>query len=152
MFSLSFVAPAGPYVYVLTKVGTITSNSILLSNYFLILTERRKTAFEAEKRQSKYLMPVLKVLYSKACLQPTVSPLIYFLIGDRVPYQVERMAHVIMYLGACPPSICYHNNIIFQFMPKCKESLKKLKSIQFLQNKTCFLVDLQYLKHLVFLL
>ena len=70
MFSLSFVAPGrgGPYVYVLTKVETITSNSILLSNYFIILTERRKTAFEAEKRQSKYLMPVLKVLYSKACL------------------------------------------------------------------------------------
>ena len=65
MFSLSFVAPGGPYVYVLTKVETITSNLILLSNYFLILTERRKTAFEAEKRQSKYLMSVLKVLYSK---------------------------------------------------------------------------------------
>ena len=63
MFSLSFVAPGSPYVYVLTKVGTITSNSILLSNYFLILMERRKTAFEAEKRQRKYLMPVLKVLF-----------------------------------------------------------------------------------------
>ena len=63
MFSLSFVAPEGPYVYVLTKVETITSNSILLSNNFLILTERRKTALEAEKRQRKYLMPVLKVLF-----------------------------------------------------------------------------------------
>ena len=68
MFSLSFVAPRGPYVYVLTKVETIISNSILLSHYSLILTEKRNTAFEAEKRQSKYLMPVLKVLYSKACL------------------------------------------------------------------------------------
>ena len=63
MLSLSFVAPRGPYVYVLTKLETIVSNSILLSHYSLILTERRKTAFEAEKRQGKYLMPVLKVLF-----------------------------------------------------------------------------------------
>ena len=63
MFSLSFVAPRGPYVYVLTKVETIISNSILLSHYSLILTERRNTAFEAEKRQSEYIMPVLKVLF-----------------------------------------------------------------------------------------
>ena len=62
-FSSSFVAPGGPYVYVLTKVETITSKSILLSNNFLVLTERRKTPYEAEKRQRKYLKPVLKVLF-----------------------------------------------------------------------------------------
>ena len=39
MFSLSFVAPGrgggrgAPYVYVLIKVETVTSNSILLSNF-----------------------------------------------------------------------------------------------------------------------
>ena len=52
MFSLSFVAPGrggGPYVYVLTKVETITSNSVLLSNYFLILTERQKNCFRSGK-------------------------------------------------------------------------------------------------------
>ena len=35
----------------------------------------------------------------------TVPLLIYFLIRERVPYQVERMAHVIMYLGPCTPSV-----------------------------------------------
>ena len=64
----------------------------------MFLTERLLSERKSGKVSTYCLF---KSCFSKACLQPTVSLLIYFLIGDRVPYQVERMAHVIMYLGAC---------------------------------------------------
>ena len=108
----------------------------LLSN----LNGKTKHCFRSGKaamRQSKYLIPVLKVLFQGLSLADRFTS--YLFSHRRQSTLSSGNDGPCHHVPGSPPSIYlkslssrmnyYRYNIIFQFMPKCKESLKKLKLI-----------------------